>query len=100
MSVVNSSIQMKKGLKSFLIILIFTVDELKIYRQVVRTVMRLSLEREVWGSNLGTIKLDAVLPTIRHRCNVSSEGTGCCVASWRKDAKMGPETRYSTRRRV
>ena len=33
--------------------------------------MRLSLEREVCGSNLGPVKSDTVLSTARHRCDIS-----------------------------
>ena len=45
-----------------------------------------SLEREVWGSNLGPIKSDTVLPTARHRCNNSSKKVSL---SGRNDAEMG-----------
>ena len=27
----------------------------------------------VWGSNLGPVKADTVLPTARHRCNITSK---------------------------
>ena len=37
-------------------------------------VTRSSLEREVKGSNLGPVKSDTVLPTVRHRCNTFSDG--------------------------
>ena len=50
-----------------------------------RTVMRLSLEGEVCGSNLGPAKSGTVLPTARHRRNVSSQGT---VLPERNDAEM------------
>ena len=56
-------------------------------RQVGRTVTRSSLEREVRGSNLGPVKSDAVLPTARHRCDISSNGA---VLPGRNDAEMGP----------
>ena len=52
-----------------------------------RAVMRSFLEREVWGSNLGPVKLDTVLPTARHRCDISSKGA---VLPGRNDAEMGP----------
>ena len=35
--------------------------------------MRLSLDREVRGSNLGPIKSVKMLPTTRHRCDISSQ---------------------------
>ena len=50
-------------------------------------VTRSSLEREVWGSNLGPVKLDTVLPTARHRYDISSNGA---VLPGRNDAEMGP----------
>ena len=52
-----------------------------------RAVTRSSLEREVWSSNLGPVKLDTVLPTACHRCDISSKGA---VLPRRNDAKMGP----------
>ena len=57
------------------------------HRPVGRAVMRSSLEREVRGSNLGPVKSDTVLPTARHRCNISSKGA---VLPGRNDAEMGP----------
>ena len=48
--------------------------------------MRSSLEREVRGSNLGPVKSDTVLPTARHRYNVSSKA----VLPGRNDVEMGP----------
>ena len=36
-----------------------------------RAVTRSSLEREVRGSNFGPVKSDTVLPTARHRCDIS-----------------------------
>ena len=39
-----------------------------------RAVMHSFLEREDWGLNLGTVKLDTVLPRARHRCDISSKG--------------------------
>ena len=56
-------------------------------RPVGRAVTRSSLEREVRGSNLGPVKSDTVLPTARHRCNISSKGA---VLPGRNDAEMGP----------
>ena len=57
------------------------------HRPVGRAVTRSSLEREVRGSNLGPVKSDTVLPTARHRCNISSKGA---VLPGRNDAEMGP----------
>ena len=37
--------------------------------------MRLSLEREVWGSNLGPVRSDTVLPTACHRYGIFPKGT-------------------------
>ena len=48
---------------------------------------RSSLEREVGGSNLGPVKSNTVLPTARHRCDISSKGA---VLPGRNDAEMGP----------
>ena len=50
-------------------------------------VTRLSLEREVWDSNLGPIKSDTVLPTARHRCDIFSKEA---VFPGRNDAEKGP----------
>ena len=36
-------------------------------------ITRSSLEREVQGSNLGSVKLNTVLPTARHCCYISSK---------------------------
>ena len=55
-------------------------------RPVGLAVTRSSLEREVWGSNLGPVKSDTVLPTARHRCDISSKGA---VLPGRNDAEMG-----------
>ena len=38
-----------------------------------RTVTRLSLGQEVYGSNLGPVKSDTELPTACHRCDISSK---------------------------
>ena len=58
--------------------------------------MRLSPKREVWGSHFGPIKLDAVLPTARYSCDISSRGavlpTGTMIRRW------APQTRYTLRR--
>ena len=56
-------------------------------RPVGRAVTRSSLKREVRGSNLGPVKSDTVLPTARHRCDISSKGA---VLPGRNDAEMGP----------
>ena len=50
-----------------------------------RAVTRSSLEREVWGSNLGPVKSDTVLPKACHRCNISSKEA---VLPGRNDAEM------------
>ena len=52
-----------------------------------RMVTRLSLEWEVWGSNLGLVKLDTVLPMACHCCYISSKEA---VLPWHNDAEMGP----------
>ena len=44
------------------------------------------LKREVWGSNFGPVKLDAVLPTACHCCDISSKEA---VLPGRNDAEMG-----------
>ena len=58
-------------------------------------VTRLSLEREIWGLNLGKVKLDAVLSTALHCCDISSKETvlptGAVARSW------GLQTRYTLR---
>ena len=43
------------------------------YRPVGRTITRLSLEREVYGLNLGPVKSHTVLPTTCHRYNISAK---------------------------
>ena len=57
------------------------------YIIVCRAVTGSSLKREVWGSNLGLVKSDTVLPTARHRCDISSKGA---VLPGRNDAETGP----------
>ena len=44
--------------------------------QVGRAVTRLSLEREVWGSNLEPVKSDTVFPTDRHQARRQDSVTG------------------------
>ena len=71
--------------------------------KVGRAVMHSFLEREVWGSILGPVKSDTVLPTALHCCYISSKETvlptalHCCYISsketvlpGRNDAEMGP----------
>ena len=62
-------------------------EKIFMHRPVGRAVTRSSLEREVRGTNLGPVKSDTVLPTARHRCDVSSNGA---VLPGRNDAEMGP----------
>ena len=45
------------------------------------------MEREVRSSNLRPVKSDTVLPTARHRCDISSKEA---VLAGRNDAEMGP----------
>ena len=52
-----------------------------------RALTRSSLEREVKSSNLGPVKSNTVLPTVRHRCNNSSKGA---VLPGRNNAEMDP----------
>ena len=40
---------------------------------VITTIRHRYTLREVWGSAYGPFKLNTLLPTARHRCNVSSE---------------------------
>ena len=49
--------------------------------------MRSSLEREVWGSNLGPVKSDTVLPTAATAGTFSSKGA---MLPGRNDAEMCP----------
>ena len=64
-------------------------------RPVGRVVNRSYLEREVGRLNLETVKSDTVLPTARHRCDVSSKGA---VLRGRNDAEMGPANSFTLRR--
>ena len=50
-------------------------------------VTRSSLERQVRGSNLGPVKSGTVLPTVRHRSDISSKGA---ELPGRIDPKVGP----------
>ena len=52
-----------------------------------RAVTHSSLEWEVQGSNVGPVKSDAVLPTARRRCKISSKEA---MLPGRNDAEMGP----------
>ena len=64
-------------------------------QSVGRAVMLSSVEREVSSLNLGRVKSDTVLPTVRHRCDISSKEAvlpGC------NDPDMGPQTRCTLRR--
>ena len=52
-----------------------------------RAVTRSFLQRKIWGSKVGPVILDTVLPTAHHRCNNSikhAEFPG------RNDAEMSP----------
>ena len=62
---------------------------LRRYRLVSRAGTRSSLVPEVWGSNLGPVKLHTVLPTARHRWDISSKGA---VLPGRNDADVGSAT--------
>ena len=55
--------------------------------QLVERLTPSSLEREVRGSNLGPVKSNTMLPTARHRCDISSKGA---VLPGRNDAETGP----------
>ena len=59
----------------------------KVNRLVGRAVMRSSLERKVWGSSLGPAKSVTVLPTVRHRCDISSKEA---VLLGSNDTELGP----------
>ena len=66
----------------------------KLYNQTnSRAVTLSSLEREVWGSNVGPVKSDTVLPTARHLCDISSQEA---VFPGRNDAEMGPANSLHT----
>ena len=54
-------------------------------KTVGRALTRSSLEREVRSSNLGPVKSNTVLPTARHRYDISSEGA---MLPGRNDAEM------------
>ena len=56
-------------------------------------VMRLSLERQVWGSDLGLVKLGTVPPMVRHRFDISLKEA---VLLGRNDAEMGPTNSLHT----
>ena len=45
---------------------------MKVFFTIKSILMRLCLEREVWGLNLARVISDTVLPTARHRRNISS----------------------------
>ena len=46
---------------------------LEIWPPVGRAITCSSVKWEVWGSSLGPVKSDIVLPTIRHHCGISSK---------------------------
>ena len=56
-------------------------------RPLGQAVTHSSLEREVRGSNFEPVKSYTVLPTIRHRCDISSKEA---VLPGRNDAEIGP----------
>ena len=53
--------------------------------EVGQAVTRSSL-KQVWGSNLGPVNSDTVLPTVRYRSDISKEA----MLPGRNDAEMGP----------
>ena len=65
-------------------------------RPVNQAVNRSSLEREVLGLNLRPVKLNTLLPTVRHLCDIFSKGAvlpaGAMTERW------APQTRYTLRR--
>ena len=58
-----------------------------VYPPVGRAVAPSFLVREVWGSIFISVKSNTVLPTARHRCDISSNEA---VLPGRNDAEMGP----------
>ena len=71
------------------------VNKVHFYLPVGRAVTRSSLEWEVRDSNLGPVKSYTVLPTARHRCDISLKGA---VFPGRNDAEMGPANSLHARR--
>ena len=55
-----------------------------------------SLEQEVWGSNLGLVKSDTVLPTARHCYDISWKGAALLAGE--RMRRCAPLTRYTLRR--
>ena len=74
-------------------ILYFSGDLLFVYWPVGWAVTRLSLEREVWDSNLRPVKSDTVLPMARHRCDICSKRA--VLPSGALTRKWAPQTRYT-----
>ena len=73
--------------------------ELALCFPVGRAVTRSPLEREVWGFNLGPVKWNPVLPTARHRCDISSKKL-CCPGSMTQDGPRKLVIRFSVIQRV
>ena len=83
-------------------------NQLRKRSSIGRAITRLFLKWEVWGSNLGPVKLDTLPPTLRHffqrscvarmrndtemSCVASTRNDTemSCVASPRNDTEMGP----------
>ena len=66
-----------------------------------RAVRCSSLEREGWGSNLGPVKSDIVLPTARNRCKIFSKVWSCVArAQWRGGGPCILTTRFGVIQRV
>ena len=57
-----------------------------------REAVRSSLEREVLGSNLGPVKLNAALPTVRHGCDIFSKEAALPGGNERKWAPQTSQT--------
>ena len=81
---------------SFLTSATFSISHAKYNRPVGRAVALSSLEREVGGSNLGPVKSNTELPTVRHRCDISSKEA---VLPGRNADEMGlaNSTRWASR---
>ena len=77
--------KLKKLKTSLMIIHAWVAIFFDYYYQVAITFW--SLEREVWGSNLWSVKLGIVLWTVRHRCDIFLEET---VMLGSNDEKDGP----------
>ena len=90
----NGSTATTKQCSKRLDLFVFVDTKLENYFPVGWTVTRSSLEREVWGSNLGPFKSVTELPTAHLRCDIFK---GVVLPAGAMRLRWAPQIRYTLR---